>query len=325
MVSKRQLRELSNRLWNQSRVSECLLANERDCSGRVIRAHSIQNNRILRRIASQGHVLSFTLVDALFSGDLASVGRRQATTFTGFCSRHDTSLFSPIENGDYITGNVEQNLVFAYRALARELVTKRTQINFFTRLAQEFPENLPLFAEMQLAAENSAEPLSGFKQRFDESLEMGDFSCLETRVIEFDVAYPLAVNSIFLPVKDFEGNTLQELDETPGRLPPRVSPLFLNIFPQGENTYVLLSNFKEDLELFGFLDEQLMRVPSDEQKIRLSKLIATYCENLAYSPETWMAWTDDERTSFVSELADMSSNVFGRISDNPNFNLFKYV
>jgi hypothetical protein len=49
---------------------------------------------------------------------------RAASTFTGFCNRHDTELFRPLESRGF-TATTEQCLLLAYRAVCRELYAKQ--------------------------------------------------------------------------------------------------------------------------------------------------------------------------------------------------------
>ena len=76
-----------NKRMNEARIKHCIHPNKTECSGNIIRAHSIQNNRILTRIGDQGEVY---MVKALptqtrMKYKFKRVGRTVATTFTGFC------------------------------------------------------------------------------------------------------------------------------------------------------------------------------------------------------------------------------------------------
>jgi len=64
------------------------------------------------------------------------VGINNASTFTGFCSEHDNTIFSKVEKETFL-GSQEQCFPVAYRALARELCTKKLWC-----LAQIFADRL---------------------------------------------------------------------------------------------------------------------------------------------------------------------------------------
>ena len=63
----------------------------------IIKAHSIQNNKILSKLASDGHVYVADFNQNKFGGvDLKKRGKNEATTATCFCKYHDTELFKYI-------------------------------------------------------------------------------------------------------------------------------------------------------------------------------------------------------------------------------------
>lgn len=119
-------------------VSDSLRATQKLClhplasacvCDRIISAHTIQRSRALQQIIdSSDHVRTFfpPKLD-LSSGrprlQLRRVGWRQASTFTGFCARHDNSVFRPLETADF-GGTAEQCFLIAYRALCHEIYTK---------------------------------------------------------------------------------------------------------------------------------------------------------------------------------------------------------
>ena len=51
----------------QGHIKQCLHPNKAECKGEIIRAHAIQNNRILSRIAENGHV---TMLDGQILSNL---------------------------------------------------------------------------------------------------------------------------------------------------------------------------------------------------------------------------------------------------------------
>ena len=95
------------------------------CSFAAIRAHSIQNTRVLDRLCSKGHVImpkrqnpSDGRVDIVA---FESIGRHRATTFTGLCGKHDRLIFEPIDKSPIDIRNGEHLFLVAYRSVLREL------------------------------------------------------------------------------------------------------------------------------------------------------------------------------------------------------------
>jgi hypothetical protein len=94
------------------------------CQEPAIRAHSIQNSRVLDLIAADGHVVTPIMTAAIDTGpriDFKRVGRNHASTFTGLCATHDHEIFRPIEVSEIDPGKREHLFLLAYRAAYREL------------------------------------------------------------------------------------------------------------------------------------------------------------------------------------------------------------
>ena len=77
--------ELYRNLRKETRIKQCLHPDKGSCSEKIIKAHSIQNNKILKKISSNGFVyMPRPKSDNPFAV-ITKYGRKEATTFTGFC------------------------------------------------------------------------------------------------------------------------------------------------------------------------------------------------------------------------------------------------
>ena len=101
----------------------------KDCVNTTSQSHTVPKSGSLRRIARDGHVYSLILrleaqrkPEGKFVPRLLGINR--ASTFTGFCSKHDNNIFQPLEKSKF-TGTQEQCFLLGYRALAREIYTKK--------------------------------------------------------------------------------------------------------------------------------------------------------------------------------------------------------
>jgi hypothetical protein len=97
-----------------------------DCDEKPVRAHSIQNARVLDLIQTDGHVRmpQYKLVKGDLVMDFAKVGRNDASTFTGLCAKHDTELFKAIDTEPLNVDNCEHRRQLAYRSVMREMHTE---------------------------------------------------------------------------------------------------------------------------------------------------------------------------------------------------------
>ena len=97
------------------------------CSGPIIDSHSIQRKGPLSAIVDErNHVLHFTH-EVELGVAVDSIGWRKASTFPGFCSQHDSEIFSALERGPF-SGSHEQCVLQAYRAVTNELYRKTALI-----------------------------------------------------------------------------------------------------------------------------------------------------------------------------------------------------
>ncbi len=280
------------KLLKRSRVKKCLHPNKKDCSERIIKAHSIQNNKILSKISEEGKVMMIYHDNSSFNENLEPIGKGKANTFFGFCSKHDTNLFSEIENKDYVLGNLKQEFLFAYRALAKEIIAKETLRNLYNLLIKE--HSAPV-SEILEETEVSLKDLDYEKSVLDKCLENSNFENIETKVIIWDKEYMFAISSIFDLILDLKNNQVNNLSD----LSKHPKPIFLTIFPQMGKTYVLISYLKENSKDFKFLKEQILDVPEDEQKRLISWIICLYCENFAISPKIWREFDPLAKKRFI--------------------------
>jgi hypothetical protein len=177
------------------------------CTKPAIHAHSVQNAAVMKLLQRAGHVKmlmhdhhnadSFTLV-------WRDVGRNLATTFEGFCSEHDTSLFAPIDTRPLDVADREQLFLYAYRAVARELHTLmeaavRTQAMYQKRVAAGIDSgNEPGLAGM-MAVEQMMTAHSTFvyKTWLDEALLDRNFKILTHEIVPLAPKAPAIAASVF--------------------------------------------------------------------------------------------------------------------------------
>ncbi len=284
--------ELSDILKDAS-VKECLYLDKTGCSERIIKAHSIQNNRVLDRLSENGEVLMarHAATSEEFRIVMKPIGRKAATTFTGFCSYHDNIVFKPIEESDYVPGDARQETLFAFRALAKEWHAKLRARNAYSAHADH-----PILALGLEGTELALKDIERHVETFRQILLEGHLELLETVHISFEQEYGLAVSSGVSFPYDFEGGRLDHLHldlKEPSRF------LFLTVFPQSGKTHVLLSYLAEHREFYSFIKSQLFDVSPDQQKIRLNNLIMMNCENLVLAPSHWNKFSSDQQRFFL--------------------------
>jgi hypothetical protein len=310
------------RLKKKYRLKDCFHADD-NCNGKIIHAHSIQNNRVLNRISQDGLVYYFGQGD--FDPDnmkAKTYGRKAASTFTGFCGHHDQMLFRPIDNYDYEPTNVEQEFLFAYRALAKEHHAKTSILSMFCEILETKNEpdlDYEMLYFYALGMSSAFYQLERMKIAFNKNLGKGNFFKIYTKRIILDEHYPLAVSSMFSPTTDFNGNVVNDLVN----LKKDFMPIFMTVFPQERQTYILIQCLKNDLSYLNDFLNQVTERPEDA-KLKISMLLLVHCENMAISPPHWDKLSEEQQNVFVRGF--MERSLFsGKVCDYKKFeacNLF---
>ena len=136
--------------WDSSReyrkafkVQTCLAPEtwRDDCSRQISRAHTVPKSGSLRRIARDGHVYAFVpSFENLMKNDGVVVpeliGLNRASTFTGFCSRHDDAIFRPVEKRIF-SCRQEQCFLLGYRAFCQCAHYRQRQHRLPSRCARQ--------------------------------------------------------------------------------------------------------------------------------------------------------------------------------------------
>jgi hypothetical protein len=278
--------DLLARIKREARVKSCFAADS-SCSDSIVKAHSIQNNRILARIADNGEViqLKVDVWDEGFGIAPRRVGRRVASVATNFCGEHDTKIFLPIEGRNYAPGDLEQEFLFAYRSFARDYHAKLEQINMLRATRDKFDtfEAKEYLNTALLASETTLREMEVNRLRLNQARSSSDFKQIYTYRAEFCKPCPIAVSSCFAPELDLNGNVVNSL----GDLNTSLNYLMLTVFPQESKTHALISCFRKDKKDLTFVPKQILSRTKAEQKVIMSNMILAYIENLFISPAWW--------------------------------------
>ena len=222
--------------------------------------------------------------------EFKKVGRNKATTFTGLCKKHDSELFRPIDMNEFDVSNQQQKFLFAYRSVLRELHTRIKKAIDSQNIYQEFvnkklcdPKNMDkpmLDATMAIA---NAYDLYKYKQIYDNIYNSNSFTKIEHECIRIERNCPLAVSSLFDPIKSIIWLKIPE---------PKF--IVLNVFPQKKDTIILLSylgDHQKDLRPYA---DEIINASGEYQIYLLSKTILRYCENFVISPDHFNLFSEQK-------------------------------
>ncbi|MCY1045593.1 hypothetical protein OV208_30035 [Corallococcus sp. bb12-1] len=150
--------------------------------------------------------------------ELHEVGYREASTFTGFCAKHD-GIFAPVENKPFVASR-EQGFLLGYRSVCMELFKKQTGLGAveIVRNADRGRSPHDQFA-LQFFADGMQEGLSAAigdlktdKSEYDRILVSGDYVGSNSVVIRLDQTPDVMCSGLMSPEYDLSGNILQVMD-----------------------------------------------------------------------------------------------------------------
>lgn len=320
--------KLISEINKKCRFKGCLYPEKKECSKKVIKAHSVQRKRILSTIANDGHVLSFDVRTSMFSNNFEKLGIAEASTFFGFCGHHDTNVFSPIENYDY-KGTKEQNFLFAYRACAFEYaalksspcITKELMKKNKTSFQKEILNRKLKKDKVDLR--DFQMDLDKFSNVFSKEKDQRNYDFLYSEIFDLNYTSLIAVNSSFCLNYDFEGNQIYNPTDYNAKLPC----LYLNIFPQPPKTHIILSTFSDRKSKYEKVISKLKSFDISKIEEVFTQIIITHCENFYISPKKWNEIPKKMRKLIVSQfkhtiLSDPGKNY---LNEKPILNLFRYL
>ena len=160
------------------------------CNG-IINAHSVPV-KWLHRIALNNHVYrrERNLLETIKQKNIFNPileGIIEASTFRGFCSKHDDMLFAPIEKSPFFPS--ENHCFFAlYRAVCASLYSKERQLNqliLTTSAGKEIGIDVRVAIDIP-RVEKELTAFQLFKKDFDETLLCKDFKKLQYVALETD-------------------------------------------------------------------------------------------------------------------------------------------
>ena len=266
------------------------------CSPKIISAHTIQRNGGLSIIAKNGHVYNLLQHRSMFeqstwetNGQANKVGIKAASTFRGFCSKHDNELFAPIEKEPFC-GTAEQMALLGYRAVCYEFLMKEYLLGV-DGILKEMDKGQPLpvqrFHQEALSYRDSGalkaiEELSWLKSRYEEMTLNKNYADLAHFVVLFTGIPEVMCSGIVQATHDFRGNKIAEL----GHLSKQADWLTFSLIATddgGAAVFTWLADHKKSRDVMMSLNG----LPIADQPHAIVRFAFEFFENTYFSPEWW--------------------------------------
>lgn len=313
--------EASKRFRQAYSTKTCLAPDiwKNKCRGKISSAHTVPKAS-LKQIARNGHVYSFkpsleTLREN--QGQLVPelLGINRASTFTGFCTRHDNAIFAPLEKKAF-SGTSEQCFLLGYRALSMELYKRRAAIKnleiFHDADKGKTPEEqskIQAFTQTyKIGLDAGTEEASQYKSRFDNSLESGDFNTAQGYIIEFEAPLPVMCSGTVYPEQDFKGVELQDISNL------SITPdlICFASFYGGKHGVVAFSWLSENGPACRQFIESLIDIPDQHVTGALLRFFFTHCENVHLNPDWWESLSQGNQDALIRRFTDSANSLMAR-------------
>lgn len=289
-------------------VKCCLYPDKTRCVKHIKEAHALQNNKIISKLATDGHVYMLNskkqpLVIPIENEEpeiiipMDRVGVSHATTATCFCDVHDDEVFAPIEKGaqPFDKENAEHRFLYAYKAFIFEYYKELVLTKIYSDNFRERPSLLkePIVVRQYRSAVQKMEEMDSIKKQFDAALIAHNFDILSTQVLELPEEIQFANFSCVAVDYDLNGKKIKHTKDK------MMNRLFITAFPEEQKSFIIMSYLKKDEQIYGDLASQIVKKDLWLVKYFFTLMLPLYSENIVLSPRLWEHWDEECQMAFT--------------------------
>ena len=320
-TTRRHLHNLLLRMRVEFRKKYCLHPDApKACSTHIISAHSVQRAMLEKYVAVDGHVMQYSVEPLLdpVTGIWVRPRRRginQATTFFGFCHKHDAELFRPLETTNF-TFEPEQIALLGYRAICHDSYQKDAAIDamdaarFYVMMHPDiggFTEKDAAYQIKRLGMLNARKNFARDRSVFAEMIAKRNFSDLRFFGLQFDAPPMYLASSMLLPEWDFNGRNLQHLSTLDDFYPICFSAWAAD----GLSAAVFCWHVSADHVCRPFIDS-LRETRPRRLANRILSMIFEYSSNIVFRSDWWDAVPERYQRSLANRVMSGVDDDFSR-------------
>jgi hypothetical protein len=284
---------------------------------RPIMSHTLSKSAALSAITDKtNHVLTFYPPVPNKEGGMVlhKTGINEASTFLGFCNKHDSQLFAPIER-EAFSFSPEQCFLHAYRTISHELYQKQSVLDSNDYMCRNLDRGTPFPLQKQIQTylyvqkaglTKGLENVVLQKSKLDEFLLAKEFSFLSHVAINFKGKVCILTAGTPTPNRDITGKEIQTLHE----LNNNIQYLSVVIIPNLVGGSILLSWQSSSLVIRNFVD-QIINLPQDTVVHFIVQYIFKHLENTFFSSDWWNNMSPEIQKHMTS-LATISNPYYSR-------------
>lgn len=287
-----------------------------NCSKSAIQSHNISEG-VLSTFAEKGHIRVLNINPWKGGLEIKSIGIDEATTFFGFCSVHDNSLFRSIDTTE-MEVTYRNILLMNYRSTMQEKIKKTIKTEYYSAFLNQFPELnnsfISLLSERVEQFKFNFKSIHWYEKELQNSMEENNNAFLY-EILEFPY-YDVATSELFSFQPDFFSQIKRE-SSSDHFIP--FSEIFIQLIPRKKENRLLvaISSHEKDSGVFEvFLD--LMKEKSKAKA--LSDILLLYLELWACSEIFYQKYLEPKISDInrlFSETAHLST-----VARKTNINIF---
>jgi hypothetical protein len=231
-----------------------------------------------------------------------SIGLGKASTFAGFCARHDNDTFRELEDVPF-RGSAKQCFLLAYRVVVMELMAKRGANESYPLLTnlekgKSLDHQLHIRSIARRGVSGTAKSLrefEEFKLEYDHRLLTEDFADLQSVVIYFDGNLPYSGSGTCYPRFDLHGSELQRPTCDPSEL------VTFHAIQVGDKGAFVMAWLRSPSGIGRRFAESLRQVEQEHLPETSLRIALATSENVYISP-TWWRSLDESTQDLARDL-----------------------
>ena len=294
-------------------------ASQETCDSKIIKAHALQKNGALSRIADRRMVygVKSTLANVRDNRGIPKFEKlniASASTFSGFCGKHDKDLFSNVEDQPLKIERWDQAFLLGYRAICRELHFKSIEkqsvlglkdLDAGRSFGEQFYLNAAHHAQMQSVDQALSDALAS-KANFDACFISNSFLNFRFFAIEFDKVPEVVCTGSTYPDIDLLDRPLQDLYQKD----VTHQMLTFSLVPKTNSGIALFTWFEMGDNSPKLFIDSLKSIPVAGWAHAVIRYSFNSFENLYFNPAWWDAMSSTNQALLVRRMAS-GTNLFG--------------
>jgi hypothetical protein len=232
---------------------------------------------------------------------LKSIGVHDASTFRGFCGKHDQALFAPVEKQPFV-GTKEQVALLTFRSVAREVWEKRVKIRTHEIMEHVVSERgVDMLGALFVAATTEADEqdlrrVEELKTDLDQIVSTSNWSAIASVIVWTDGVPPILASGLTYVQYDFQGREIQDFRRSD------LDWVAVNSLADGSGGGALVLSWLATATAPAHLAGSLMALPEAERAVAATRFIVEHVENHYVSPTWWDALAAEDRETLLNHL-----------------------